>query len=163
MAGLTLREAVLPGDEPYFLRFIDGLQDFEFAIEPDRRRDETVAAEYLSGLKGRVAGQNGKIFVLVDESAVPVGWAVGIIERDDVFVSEDWRTYGLIAELYIDAAARGKRGGTQLIAACEDHFRACGVTLSALGVLWGNQVARGLYGSLGYAPTSLRMRKRLVP
>ena len=159
--ALAIREAILPDDEPYFRRFIDGLQDFEFPMEPNRRRDATVAADYLAVLMDGVATKDGKIFVLADETGAPVGWAVGMIEQDDVFVSDDWRTYGLIAELYIDAAARGQRGGTRLIAACEDHFRALGVTLSALGVLWGNDNARGLYGSLGYSPTSLRMRRRL--
>jgi hypothetical protein len=35
------------------------------------------------------------------------------------------------------------------------------VKLSVLGVLWGNDNARGLYGSLGYAPTSLHLRRSL--
>jgi GNAT superfamily N-acetyltransferase len=159
--AFAVRDAILPDDEPHFVRFIDGLQAFEFAFEPNRRRDATVGAEYLAVLMAGVAAQNGKIFVLADTGGIPVGWAVALIERDEVYVSEDCRTYGLIAELYIDEAARGKRGGSRLIAACEDHFRSLGVTLSALGVLWGNENARGLYGSLGYAPTSLRLRRTL--
>ncbi len=160
-AALAIREAILPDDEPHFVRFIDGLQAFEFAFEPNRRRDAAVGAEYLAVLKDGVVAQNGKIFVLADSDGMPLGWAVAMIERDDVFVSEDKRTYGLIAELYIEEAARGQRGGSRLIAACEDHFRSLGVKLSALGVLWGNANARGLYGSLGYQPTSLRMRRQL--
>ena len=161
MAGLTLREAVLPDDEPHFRGFIDGLQDFEFRIEPNRRRDATVAEEFLAALMSDVLAKRGKIFVLEDETGVPAGWAVCFIERDEVYVAEAQRTYGLIAELFIEERVRGQSGGKRLIAACEEHFRALGVRQSALGVVWGNLAARGLYGSLGYNPVSLKMRRHL--
>ena len=35
---MSIREARLPADEPAILSFIDGLQDYEAAFEPDRRR-----------------------------------------------------------------------------------------------------------------------------
>lgn len=158
---LALREGRLPDDEPYFARFINGLQAFEHPMEPNRRLDEAVGAEYLEVLKDTVRAQNGRIYVLADDADRPVGWVVGVIERAELFVTGDWRNYGLITELYIDETARGQGGGKRLIEACEAHFRACGVKYAALGVLWGNERARSVYGSLGYAPTDLRMRKRL--
>ncbi len=36
---MSIREARLPADEPAILSFIAGLQDYEAAFEPDRRRD----------------------------------------------------------------------------------------------------------------------------
>ncbi len=36
---MTVRDARLPQDEPAILSFITGLQDYEAAFEPNRRRD----------------------------------------------------------------------------------------------------------------------------
>lgn len=161
MAGLELRQARLPEDEPSFVRFIDGLQAFERPLEPNRRIDAAAGADYWAVLKSEVAAKDGRIFVLADGGGRPVGWAVCLVEREEVFVIEDERSYGLITELYIDAEARGAGGGRRLIEACEGYFREKGLGLARLGVLWGNSRARGVYEGLGYQPTDLRLRKRL--
>jgi GNAT superfamily N-acetyltransferase len=162
MSGrLAVREARLPEEEPYFRHFIDGLQAFERQMEPNRRIDAEVGGDYLAVLLDQVAEKSGRVFVAVDDRDMPLGWAVALIEQDEVYTSLDWRTYGLISELYVDDAARGMGGGAALIAACEDYFRSQDVTLVSLGVLWGNVHARAVYDRLGYAPTSLRMRKLL--
>lgn len=161
MAGLALRQARLPDDEPYFVRFIDGLQAFEAPMEPNRRIDAAAGADYWAVLKREVAVKDGRIFVLADDDDRPTGWAVCLIEREEVFVVEDQRSYGLITELYLDAEVRGTGGGRRLIEACEAHFRERGVVIARLGVLWDNARARAVYAALGYAPADLRMRKRL--
>ena len=160
-ARLAIREARLPDDEPHFRRFIDGLQVFEARIEPNRRVDDTVGADYLAILLGQVEPKNGRVFVAADEVDIPLGWAVALIEQDEVYTSPEWRTYGLISELYIDESARGTGAGGDLIRACEAYFQSQGVNIVSLGVLWGNDRARAVYERLGYAPTSLRLRKRL--
>ena len=45
--------------------------------------------------------------------------------------------------------------------ALEEELRALGHTTVALNVWGGNEVARGLYRSLGWAEESVHMRKRL--
>jgi GNAT superfamily N-acetyltransferase len=160
-ARLAIREARLPDDEPWFRSFIDGLQTFEFAFEPNRRIDDTVGADYLAVLLAEVATKNGRVFSAVDEHDTPLGWAVVFIEQDEVYTSPDWRSYGLISELFVDERARGTGAGKDLISACENYIRSQGVSLASIGALWGNDRARAVYSRLGYAPTSVRMRKIL--
>ncbi|HEY1709132.1 MAG TPA: hypothetical protein VGG10_12760 [Rhizomicrobium sp.] len=47
---LTIRDARFPRDKPAVLSFIDGLQRFEQAVEPDRRVDSTVADEFFADI-----------------------------------------------------------------------------------------------------------------
>ena len=50
MSGLAIRDAVWPKDTEAAIGFIDGLQLFEHGLEPNRRIDAQVGAEYLDVL-----------------------------------------------------------------------------------------------------------------
>lgn len=64
-------------------------------------------------------------------------------------------------DITIDEAERGRGHGRAAMLALEDEARALGFDRLALNVWGGNEVARGLYASLGYAEDSLHMRKQL--
>lgn len=64
-------------------------------------------------------------------------------------------------DITIDEAERGRGFGRAAMLALEDEARALGFDRLALNVWGGNQVARGLYGSLGYVEDSVHMRKQL--
>ena len=87
-------------------------------------------------------------------------------------VEDDGRTVGTVfvgirdagAWLYditIDEAERGRGYGRAAMTALEDELRSLGHTTIGLNVWGGNEVARGLYRSLGWVEESVHMRKRL--
>lgn len=64
-------------------------------------------------------------------------------------------------DITIDEAERGRGYGRAAMTALEDEVRALGHDTIGLNVWGGNDVARGLYRSLGWAEESVEMRKKL--
>lgn len=64
-------------------------------------------------------------------------------------------------DITIDEAERGRGFGRAAMLALEHETRALGFDRLALNVWGGNEVARGLYRSLGYAEDSVHMSKRI--
>ncbi len=71
---MTIREARLPADEPAILSFINGLQDYEAAFEPDRRRDPNFSIEHWRELQHRCAEKHGTMLIAQDADKA-AGWA----------------------------------------------------------------------------------------
>lgn len=87
-------------------------------------------------------------------------------------VEDDGRVVGTVflgirdggAWLYDITIAEGERGkgyGRAAMTALEDEVRGLGHETIALNVWGGNEIARRLYRSLGWAEESVHMRKRL--
>ena len=157
---MTIRPARLPDDEAAIFAFLDGLQDHEAAFEPNRRRDPAWAAEHWRVALSRREELNG-IMLIAEQDGVPVGWAFAHDDTADVFVVEDERTHGFVAELYVAPDARGRGHGKALIRACEDWAKSRGHKLLIIGVLAGNSRAIRAYEGAGYAPYSVLMRRYL--
>ena len=160
MTGFTIRDARWPDDEATAISFIDALQNHEYAFEKDRRIDPAVGKEYFTALRKRIAEQQGRVFVAAQNRSV-VGWAVFLVEHNFVYVVEEQRTFGYIAELFVVEEARGRGIGQSLIAACEEEGRARGLKLMMIGVIPGNKRTAAIYTEAGYAPYSMELRKFL--
>lgn len=160
MSGFTIREARLPDDESACLSFIAGLQRYEHRFEPDRRIDPAVAEDYFAVLLKRVAEHRGRIFV-AEADGKAIGWAVFVVEQNAIYVVEGERTYGYVAELFVNEEARGRGIGQALIEACESEGRAKGLKLMMIGVLAGNTRTASIYGRAGYSPYATELRKYL--
>jgi GNAT superfamily N-acetyltransferase len=156
---MTVRLARLPEDEPAILSFIWGLQKFEKAFEPNRRLDPAYATEHWADVRIQAASR-GALFVAENDGHA-VGWAFVVEERGDLFVAEEERRHGFVAELFVEVSARGQGHGRALIAACEDWSRARGMAVLIIGVLSGNGKAAALYQRDGFAPYNLFLRKYL--
>jgi GNAT superfamily N-acetyltransferase len=157
--NVTVRLARLPDDEPAIFSFILGLQKFERDFEANRRLDSDFITEHWADV-GPHAMERGAIFI-TESDGHPVGWAVVLEEAGDIFVEKKERRYGFVAELFVEASARGQGHGRALIAACEDWSRARGMTVLIIGVLTGNGKAAAIYQRDGFAPYNLFMRKYL--
>jgi GNAT superfamily N-acetyltransferase len=155
-----VREARLPADEPAILAFINGLQDYEAAFEPDRRRDPNFAIEHWRELQHRCAEKHG-IMLIAEEGGKAVGWAFAHDEKAEVFVVEPERSHGFLAELFLMPEARGKGLGRALIEGCEAWARGRGHKLLTVGVLAKNPAAIRAYEGAGYAPYIAIMRRYL--
>ena len=156
----NIREVRLPQDEPAILSFINGLQDYEAAFEPDRRRDPNFAADHWRDLQHRCAEKHG-IMLIAELSAKAVGWAFAHDEKAEVFVVEPERTHGFLAELFLLPEARGKGLGRALIEGCEAWARERGHRLLTVGVLAKNPTAIRAYEGVGYSPYVTIMRRYL--
>jgi GNAT superfamily N-acetyltransferase len=64
-------------------------------------------------------------------------------------------------EIEIEESVRGRGLGREAMLAFEQRARELGAERVTLNVFGGNEVARSLYCSLGYAEESVHMRKRL--
>jgi len=155
-----IREARLPQDEPAILSFITGLQDYEAAFEPDRRRDPAFAADHWRDVQHRCAEGHG-IFLIAQQDARPVGWAFAHDTPGHLFVVEPQRRHGSIAELFVVPEARGKGMGRALIEGCEAWGRERGHALLTLCVLAQNAHAIRAYEGAGFAPYTMILRRYL--
>jgi GNAT superfamily N-acetyltransferase len=160
MGDILVRDADLVRDRPVILGFIDGLQRFEHALEPDRRIDGAVAGEYFEQLAARLLATHGGAWI-AEHDGRAVGWSVAHEAEDDAYVEEIGRRYGYIAELFIIDAARGIGAGRALIQACEGWARARGLAVMQIGVLPGNVRARSVYAAAGYAPYTFLLRRKI--
>ena len=102
--------------------------------------------------------------VLPEGLATPATWIWAVADDDRVVgtVFVGVRDGG--AWLYDITIAEGERGkgyGRAAMTALEDELRALGYDSVGLNVWGGNDVARGLYRSLGWAEESVHMRKTL--
>lgn len=158
---MPVRGVRLPGDEGIILSFLHGLQDHEAGFEPDRRRDPAWTKAHWREILRRRRERHGAMFLAEDETGRAVGWAFAHDAENELYVVEDERRHGYLAELYVTAQARGAGHGRALIAACEAWARGRGHRLLMIGVLAGNAGAVAAYERVGYAPYALTMRRYL--
>ncbi|MGN6135047.1 MAG: GNAT family N-acetyltransferase [Aureliella sp.] len=150
----------MPQDEPAILSFINGLQDYEAAFEPNRRRDPNFAADHWREAQHRCAERHG-VMLIAEDGGKAVGWAFAHDEHGELFVIEPERRHGFLAEVFVMPEARGKGLGRALIEGCEAWAKARGHKLLTIGVLAQNQAAIRSYGGAGYAPYVTIMRRYL--
>lgn len=123
-------------------------QTFEDA---HRHADETMARSFPSG----APGPGHVVFDVVDDAGETVGhlW-IGPDTSDDAGAWWIW-------DIVIDADKRGRGFGRRAMVLGEEYARAQGAHALGLSVFGFNTGARGLYESLGYETTSVKMLKRL--
>lgn len=84
-------------------------------------------------------------------------WAIVWIGHDTSGDPASWWVWDIV----VDPGHRGKGFGRQAMNLAEEYARAHGARTLGLNVFGFNQSARGLYESLGYETTSIKMRKSL--
>lgn len=95
------------------------------------------------------------VFDVLDDSGSPVGYLwIGPDSSDDPGAWWVW-------DITIDADNRGSGFGRDAMVLGEQYARSHGARTIGLSVFAFNTAARGLYESLGYDTTSLKMLKKL--
>ena len=158
--SFTIRDLRLPDDKPAYVSFIDGLQSYEHAFEPNRRVDAAVAEDFFAVLMKCVAEQQGRVLI-AEADGTPIGWAVFVIEQNALYVVEGERTCGQISELFVIQEKRGQGVGQALIEACEAEAKSRGLRSMMIGVLSANKRSVSVYIQAGYSPYSMKLRKYL--
>ena len=115
---------------------------------------EKADRDFASTLTEGLATKGHSIFAVED---VETGEAVGRVwfARREVHGQEGAFLY----DIDLDERVRGQGLGRQAMLLLEDEVSAQGLSRIALNVFGGNEVARGLYRSLGYAETAVWMSK----
>ena len=106
---------------------------------------------------------------LLPDGLATAGQWIFVVEADGESVGHLWvaergtpeRRTLFIYGVEIDEAHRGRGFGRQTMLLAEVQARSRGIRRMELNVFGGNDVARGLYRSLGYAETSVQMGKDL--
>lgn len=144
-----LREDEYPAwDAAHRARYLSGL--VEHAGMPPEAAAAKVERDVGSVFRSGFATPHTWIWV-VEDGGRPVGTVfVGL--RD----GGAW-----LYDIAVDEADRGRGYGRAAMLALEDEVRSLGYATIGLNVWGGNEVARGLYRSLGWAEESVSMRKRL--
>ena len=94
---------------------------------------------------------------------------VYVIEADGARVGELWfaaqdtpfRRVLWVYDVHVDEAQRGRGHARAAMTFAEDEARRLGLGFVALNVFGGNDPARGLYRSLGYAEEAVYMTKKV--
>ncbi|MCC3773841.1 GNAT family N-acetyltransferase [Streptomyces sp. UNOB3_S3] len=116
-----------------------------------RHADESMARSFPSG----TPSPGHAVFDVVDDAGETVGYLwIGPDTSDDAGAWWIW-------DIMIDADKRGRGLGRMAMVLGEEYARAQGAHTLGLSVFGFNTGARGLYESLGYETTSVKMLKRL--
>jgi ribosomal protein S18 acetylase RimI-like enzyme len=97
------------------------------------------------------------LYVLEIETGEPAGrlwWAVEDRDGDRI---------AFLYDIYLEERFRGEGLGREAMALLEDDVRSRGLARIQLNVFGGNERARALYRSLGYAEQAVTMGKPLGP
>jgi ribosomal protein S18 acetylase RimI-like enzyme len=122
---------------------------------PDQAR-EKAESDWQTLLPQRVETPDQFIYAVEDESGERVG-SVWFARRETQF--EGWVAF--VYAIEIDEQSRGRGFGREAMLLLEDEARARGLDRISLNVFGGNEVARNLYRSLGYAESAVWMAKQL--
>lgn len=122
---------------------------------PDQAR-EKAESDWQTLLPQRVETFDQFIYAVEDESGERVG-SVWFARRETQF--EGWVAF--VYAIEIDEQSRGRGFGREAMLLLEDEARARGLDRISLNVFGGNEVARNLYRSLGYAESAVWMAKQL--
>jgi GNAT superfamily N-acetyltransferase len=106
---------------------------------------------------------------IVPDGRVPEGHGVFVVDDDGEAVGRLWvaerdadgERVLFVYEVAVDESARGRGLGRLAMQFAEEEARRRGLARVALNVFGGNDVARGLYHSLGYREVAVWMAKEL--
>jgi ribosomal protein S18 acetylase RimI-like enzyme len=130
------------------------VSDMVRAGVPEEGAREKGEQDFVKLLGDGVESKGHSLYVL-ENGGEAVG-NVWLSERDD-----DLGRTLFIYNVTIDAAYRGRGLGRAAMLWVEGEARRRGIAVVTLNVFGGNDVARGLYGSLDYDEIAVYMRKRL--
>jgi ribosomal protein S18 acetylase RimI-like enzyme len=118
---------------------------------------------YLKSLPQQT--RRGGVFLVAIVGERRAGWIAAVRKRR----KENWswdataRPSGLIMELHVASAFRGRGIGRRLVELVGEHFRSKGSDWVSLGFFPTNAEAGRLYEKLGFQPVYIFMGKPLAP
>ena len=153
MTSVTLRplreDEFADWNEAHTRRYADGM--VEFAGLTREAAERKAAADVGSLLRDGLATEGLRFWAIEDDEGRVVGSVMLGVRQ-----GEAW-----LYDIVVDEERRGRGLGRAAMLALEEEIRSLGFPSVGLNVWGGNEVARSLYRSLGYAEQSVGMVKRL--
>ncbi len=151
-----------PDDRATIIRFAAALQEHERRADPSKLPAAGVVEPYVAYLESEIAAKGGALFL-----AEVAGRAVGFVccwlgSDDDVSLVPEYRRFGYISDIFVEAAERGHRVAQRLYAAAEDHCARLGMTRMRIGAIAMNPVAIASHERFGFSPLSLEFDKPIT-
>ncbi|MBI3517008.1 MAG: GNAT family N-acetyltransferase [Proteobacteria bacterium] len=138
------------------------LQETEHALHDGRLPGEPIADAYLAWLHREVAAYRGAIFI-AEAAGVFQGFvACWVVRHTNIIETRDSNTFGLVSDICVLPAWRGRGIAGDLLAAAETHLADQGVTRVRIGALAKNDPALAAYRKRGFAPYEVVLEKRVT-
>jgi len=137
------------------------LQNHERALDPRMPSGEDIVDEYIPRMLFRCKTCSGKVLIAEVDGEI-AGYATVLTKVSSDELEDGGIEYGLVSDLVISEAFRGKGFGRQLLDAAESYARACKVKWLRIGFLAGNQSAQNLYTSMGFSNFYVELEKNLA-
>ncbi len=148
-------------DRPALVALMAGLNAFEHGLRPDRDTSWEAAEAHLDYLLGLVERFGG--FTLIAElDDTPVGFLLALIEEEEgAYVVPEHRRHGIISDMFVDEAARGKGVAKAMLRETDHRFRTVGIDRIQVTALTANEAADASYRAAGYKPLYTNFEKML--
>ena len=168
----SVKRAVMSHPQPVLIRLYDPArdtqalrdciveqQDFHRAIEPTWPEGETIFNEYLEYLKSQCDEYDGTI--IVAEAGEHMVGFVCVVASAPGASPDDPALHAWVHDLFVRAEYRHQGVATRLMVEAESFAHQRGARVLRLGVLDGNDGAKGFYRGRGFREYVRVMTKRL--
>ena len=144
---------------------LNGLQEYECSIEPNRAHWADGGAAYADWMLEEAAQNSGAVLLAEAENGAAIGLLTCWRAEDatDMTVVPAARIHLYVSELFVIEPWRGKGVAAALLAAAEAHARHVGIAQITIGSLGTNAGARRAYAKAGFEEYEILLRKRLPP
>ena len=157
---MTIREYRAETDFDGLRHCVVELQDYEYRIDNRFPDGESIADAYIQDILERCAQYDGRILV-ADVGGEIAGYVMIWTKYSSGDIEDGDFVCGLLADLVVLEAHRGRGLGKALMKAGEAYARDCGVTYLRVGVMAGNRLAWKLYEDQGFVECHIELEKRL--
>jgi len=137
------------------------LQEFEREIDPRMPTGEAIADDYIAEMLNRCRSCDGGVLI-ADDNGTITGYVTVLnrVQSDDL--DDGDIEFGLVADLLVRNAHRGRGVGRELMQAAEAFASSNDVRWLRVSVMAANHGARKLYASLGFGEIYVELEKRLL-
>lgn len=139
------------------------LQDYEKTLSDDRALGFEVARDFFAYMLKECRDSNGEIYVAIEDSTV-LGFVSVYIEREDdgdCHLLEEYKTYGVIADLSVFKKYRNRGVAGALIEQAEQHCKSRNLNRVKISCLAQNHAAESLYRKSGFSDYEITYEKRI--
>ena len=150
-------------DLPTVRAMLDGLQEYECTIEPNRAHWADGGLAYAEWMLEESAQNRGAVLLAESDGGATIGLLTCWRAEDatDITVVPEARVHLYISELFVAEPWRGRDVAGALLAAAEAHARSIGIAQVTIGSLATNASARRAYAKAGFEDYEILLRKRV--
>jgi len=139
------------------------LQNYEKTLSDDRALGSKVARDFFDYMLKECRDSNGEIYVAIEDSTV-LGFVSVYIEREndgDCHLLEEYKTYGVIADLAVFEKYRNQGVAAALLEQAEQHCKSRNLNRVKISCLAQNHAAESVYRKFGFSDHEITFEKHI--